>query len=255
MHKLKCIIVEDELPSAQEMQFILSQYEFIELKGVAQDGESGYNLIELEQPDVVFLDINIPGVSGLEVARKVKEFNKDIDIVFVTAYEQHALKAFEIEALDYVLKPFDEDRFERILHRLEEKKMVRDNKATIEVTITEMMSKLVKKEKPLNKIPCDHNGKIILVDVDEIYYCYIEDEKTFIKLKDKSYFTSHSLGEIEEKTDFLRVHRSYLVNLNQIKELYSWFNGTYKLIMDDNDKSEVPVSRSNVRRLKEVLDI
>ena len=121
--------------------------------------------------------------------------------------------------------------------------------------ISEILDKFNYDEKNLKRIPCEENGIIKLVDVSNIYYCYIEDEKTYVKTFEKSYFTNYILCKIEAKTNFLRVHRSYLVNTDKIKELYSWFHGTYKLVIDDFEKTEIPVSRSNVKKLKELLGI
>lgn len=251
MDRMNCIIIEDEIPAAEELKYILSKYESINIKGMAHDGESGYELIKTIRPKVVFMDINVPMINGMQLASKVKELDRDITIIFVTAYEQYALKAFEVEALDYILKPYDEKRIDVTITRLLQK-----NKAFITEMPEKMMNiinKISNEGKYIKKIPCEDKGKIVLLNVDDIYYCFIEDDKVFVKTKDKKYYTSYNLCEIEEKTKYFRAHRSYLINIDHIKELYSWFNGSYKIVINDNEKSEIPVSRNNVKKLKDAV--
>ena len=256
MDKIKCIIIEDEIPAAEELNYIISKNKYVDVVGIAYDGKSGIEIIKREKPNAVFLDINMPVKSGIEVAQNVKEFNPSIDIIFVTAYEEYAVKAFEIYALDYVLKPFMDRRINITINRLIDKW----NKSKMETEkIPNMLSKIIDKidkdKKIVRKIPCERKGKIILVDLKDIYYCCIEDDKTYVKVKNDRYVVGYNLCQIEDKTDFFRCHRSYIVNMDNVKEFYSWFNGTYKLVMDDQQKSEIPISRNNVRKLKEYFEI
>lgn len=256
MNKMRCIIVEDEIPAADELSYIISKHDSIEVEGIAHDGENGMKLIRDKKPDAVFMDINMPLQNGIKLATKVKELDSSIEIIFVTAYEEYAIKAFEVNALDYILKPFDEKRISITISRLEAKwKSKKKDSEELPNIINEIINKIDKEEKLVKKIPCERNGKIILVDTKDIYFCYIEDEKTYIKTKDDSFLVGYTLYQIEEKTNFFRAHRSYLVNMDNIKELYSWFNGTYKLVMNDLQKTEVPISRNNVKKLKELLGI
>ena len=254
MSKMSCIIVEDEKPSVEELKYIISQYDLIEIKGTANDGEEGLNLFNKMNPDIVFLDINIPIINGMDLAKKIKSSDEGTSIVFITAYEQHAVEAFEINAADYILKPFDEKRIYKTLKKLTDKK-ADENKDDLSNELKEFMGKIDREEKLLKKIPCEYHGKTILVDLKDIQYCFIEDEATYVKTKDKKYYTSYALHEIETKTDLFRAHRSFLVNMDNVKELYPWFHGTYKLIMNDCEKSEVPVSRNNVRKLKDIIGL
>lgn len=255
MDKLICVIVEDELPAAEELKYILSQNEFIHVEKMAQDGKSGMEIIEEVHPQAVFMDINIPLKSGIELAKQVKEFDNCIDIIFITAYEEHAIEAFEVNALDYVLKPFDEKRINITIDRLTDKWKNANEEEKLPSIINEIINKIDKVEKLTKKVPCERNGKIILIDLKDICFCYIEGEKTYVKTKDESYLVGCTLCQIEKRTNFFRAHRSYLVNIDNIEELYSWFNGTYKLVMNDIQKSEVPISRNNVKKLKELLGI
>lgn len=256
MDILRCIIVEDELPAAEELKFIISQYDFIHVEGMAYDGEGGLTLIKEKRPDAVFLDINMPLQNGIKLAEKINGFDNSIKIIFVTAYEEYAVKAFEVEALDYILKPFDEKRISVTIDRLVNKYKSEKNKEDVLPNIiNQIIDKIDREEKLVKRIPCERKGKIVLVDVKDIYFCFIENEKTYVKTKDEQYLVGYTLHQIEEKTEFFRAHRSYLVNMDNIKEMYSWFNGTYKLVMNDNKKTEIPISRNNVKKLKELFVI
>ncbi|WP_125152523.1 LytR/AlgR family response regulator transcription factor [Clostridium rectalis] len=252
MNNISCVIIEDEIPATEELKYILTQYEFIKIVGIAYDGESGLNLIKKTNPNAVFLDINIPLKNGLELSKDIKIFNNDIDIIFVTAYENHALKAFELAALDYILKPFDDERINNTINRLYEKHKELDIPNVIDEIITKLDNK---QSNNINKIPCEYHGKIILVPIEDIYFCYTENEKVYVKTKFKKYLTTYTMNKLQNKYNFFRSHRSYVVNLDNIKELFSWFNGTYKLVMNDDENSEVPISRNNVKKLKNLLGL
>lgn len=256
MEKLKCVIVEDEIPAADELKYIISQYDFIELQGIAYDGEGGLDLIKKTNPDAVFMDINMPMQNGIELANNVKNFNSDIDIIFVTAYEEYAVKAFEVDALDYILKPFDQLRIEKTLQRLLTKFRAKTlDEMKLPEGIKDILNKLEKEKSYLKRIPCEVKGKIVLIDLDEVYCCFIDVDKTYVKAKNKKYITNFTLREIENRTNFFRAHRSYLINIDKIKELFSWFNGTYKIILNDDENSEIPISRNNVKKLKALIGI
>lgn len=254
MNQINCIIVEDEVPASEELKFILSDYEFLNIIDTAYDGETAVNIIKKKHPRAVFLDINMPAKNGIDVAKEVKLFDSNIEIIFITAYEQHALKAFEINALDYMLKPFDEKRINLTINRLKNKLLV-NTQTELPRVVNKIIDKLNTQEKNLNKVPCEYQGKIILVSLEDIFFCYTENEKVFVKTFDKSYFINYTMNKLEEKTNFFRAHRGYIVNLDNIKELYSWFNGTYKLVMNDKENSEIPISRNHVKNLKEILGL
>ncbi|WP_027625226.1 LytR/AlgR family response regulator transcription factor [Clostridium lundense] len=254
MKKISCIIVEDEIPAAEELKYILSEYEFLNVCAIAHDGENGFNIIKSQNPAVVFLDINMPIKNGIDLATDIKEFNSDIEIVFVTAYEEHALEAFEVAALDYILKPYDEKRIKNTINRIYNK-LAKDPNTEITKTINKIINKLDNTQNAIQKIPCEYHGKIILIPLEDIFYCYTENEKIYVKTYNNKYFTNYTMNRLQKKSKFFRAHRSYLVNLDNIKELYSWFNGTYKLVMNDMETSEVPISRNNVKKLKEILGI
>ncbi|MCX7904424.1 MAG: LytTR family DNA-binding domain-containing protein [Caloramator sp.] len=254
MQIVNCIIVEDEMPAIEELKFILKNYDFINIKEIFNDGRTALNWLKENKVDVVFLDINMPEMSGLDLAKEIAVLYKEIYFIFITAYEEYALKAFEVGAIDYILKPFNEKRIEKTLIRLREYIEKYADKNSLEKSIKNLVERFEGQNR-IKKLACEKNEKIILLDLDSIYFCYIENEKTLVKTKDKIYFTNYTLNEIEEKTGFFRIHKSYLVNLNKIKEIYPWFNGTYKIIMNDDEKTELQVSRLRVKDLKEALGI
>ncbi len=146
MKEIRAIIIEDEKPAIEELKYVLSKYNFLNIVDVAMTGNAGYELVKKLQPEVVFMDINMPIESGISVSKRIKEFNKDINIIFITAYEQYALEAFEIDALDYILKPFDDKRISITIKRLQEK-IEKKYKEEIPVMISDILNKLEKERK------------------------------------------------------------------------------------------------------------
>ena len=245
----KIVIVEDETISNDELKYIVSKDERFNVVAQAYDGVNALKIIEDEEPEIVFIDINIPGKNGLELAEEIKRMLPDTILIFSTAYDKYAIKAFELKVYDYILKPYDENRIKDSLNCVASTLCDRINNNAINNINIKNIKSIV------NKIPCENNGRIILIDIDKIYFCYSEDEKNYVKTDKDTYYTSKTLYELLEKTQFFRCHRCYIVNLNRIKEVYSWFNGTYKLIIDDKENTEVPVSRSHVKEIKQILGI
>lgn len=252
---IRCFIVEDEIPAIEELKYLLNKYSNFEVVEVANNMPEALQKLTNINFDVAFLDINIPGGSGVDLCKTIKSKNKDIEVVFITAYEEYALNAFDYNALDYVLKPIDEERFGITINRIEERIQTRKNRAYVfdEKTIEKTIKNVLKQREI--KIPCENNEKIILLDLDDIYYFSIEEDKTTVKTNNNKFETKFTLNELEEMTNFLRTHRSFLVNPSKVKEIHPWFNGTYKLIMKDSDKSEVPVSRSKGKLVKEFYNL
>jgi len=255
MYKIRCVIVEDEIPSAEELKFLISRNEDFVVEAMAYNGKEGYETIMEMKPDVIFLDINMPLQNGVELAKKIYQENEEAIIVFLTACNEHAIEAFELNALDYILKPVDEQRLDMTIERIRNKIDEGRKRNELPDMLSKMMDRLENKHSVYKKLPGELNGKTIFIDLKDIYYCYIEEEKTYIKTYNESFVTGNTLNNIEKKTDFFRVHRSYIVNLDNIKELFAWFNGTYKLVMKDSEKSEIPVSRNHVKKLKELLGL
>lgn len=249
LDEIKVVIVEDEMVSNDELKFIISKDKRFKVTGQARDGISALKLIENEEPEIVVIDINIPGINGIELAKEIKCILPDTILIFITAHDNYAIKAFELRIYDYILKPYDE---KRIMESLNYALSITINKN--KGGIIDLLDKL-EKAKMLKRIPCEKNGRIILIDVDKIYFCYSEGEKNYVKTDKEIYYTAKTLQELAEKTNFFRCHRSYIVNLEKVREVYSWFNGTYKLIVDNSESNEIPVSRSHVKEVKIALGL
>lgn len=255
MKEISCILVEDELPAIEEFIYMLKDYRDFKILEVFKEGMGAYNAIKILEPQVVFLDINIPNLSGIDLAIKIIELQMNIKIVFITSCEQHAIKAFEIDALDYILKPFDKNRVDKTVRRIRENLNAGSNPdKDLSDRITHLISKL-DEEKGIRKIPFNQEDKIVLVDIEDLFYCYVEGEKTYGKTRDKLYQTRFTLSELENKTGFFRCHKSFIVNTKRIVEMYPWFNGTYQLAIGDKDNSLLPLSRSNVKKLKSLIGL
>lgn len=249
MEKLDCIIIEDEIPSIEELEYILRECN-LNILASAKDGKNGIELCRKLDPDIAFIDINIPVINGMDAAKEIIKKNPLTFIVFITAYNKFALDAFDIGAFDYILKPFDEKRIKHTVKRIYDEYNRGANEG-----INKILNKISEEEKILKKIPCEENGKVVLIAIDNIIFCYADNGKTYVKTKNKIYYTRYTLHEIEERTELFRVHKSYTVNLDKIKEIYSWFNGTYNVKMDDDKETEIPVSRNNIKELKNQLGL
>ena len=181
MHKIRCVIVEDEITSAEELKFLISRNEDFVVEAMAYNGKEGYETIMETKPDVIFLDINMPLQNGVELAKKIYQENEEAIIVFLTACNEHAIEAFELNALDYILKPVDEKRLDMTIERIRNKIDEGRKRNELPVMLSKMMDRLEKKNNVYKKLPGELNGKIIFIDLKDIYYCYIEEEKTYIK--------------------------------------------------------------------------
>lgn len=248
---LKCLVVDDEEPARDELIFFLSKIDSVEVAGEADSVKKAFEKIKLVSPDLVFLDIEMPGNNGFFLVEKLKDLVKIPYIIFATAYNEYAVKAFEAEAVDYILKPFSFERIYKAVERV--RKQQQFGKVDI-VKLTEMMADVP----VFSKIPLESDGRMILVSPEEI--CFFEASGKDIKafLNDRVLFLPKeaTMDKLEKRLcskSFFRSHRSYLVNLNKIKEFYSWFGGKYELVMEDIKNSKIPVSRNNVKDFKKLV--
>jgi len=254
---IKVLIADDESLARDELKFLLSQLEDIEVIGEAKDGEEALEKILELEPDVAFLDIQMPNMDGLTVAKKCIKYHSKALIVFATAYDQHAIQAFEINAIDYLLKPFDEERIYKTIERIRSKVEQNPNQEMLSRVLQEMI-KEPSTNNNISKLAVQKEESVILLDPNDIIYVYREEREVFVKTYNDNYTVKYSLQVLEEKLakyTFFRTHRSYLVNLQYVQEMIPWFNGAYNLIMKDHKKTKVPVSRAYVKPLKEVLEL
>ena len=251
----RCLIVDDEMPAREELKYILNSTKDVEVIGEASHGMEALELIDKLRPDIVFLDIQMPQMSGIDVARKLLHKEHRPMIVFVTAYNKFAVEAFEVNAIDYLLKPISDERLKDSLNKINERRQK-------EKDIDEL-SKLIEyfkkntKEPPQQRISLYHEDILIPLETKEIIYATIEDKKTIIISNKGKFETNYTLNELMDELDpsmFFRTHKSYIVNLNFIESIEPWFNSTFNINLRNN-KEKIPVSRNYAKSFKEVMNI
>jgi two-component system LytT family response regulator len=256
---MKAIIVEDEIPAREELEYLIEAYSEIEVTHYFDDGLDVLKFLQEQETDVIFLDINIPSLDGMLLAGTISKFTKRPYIVFTTAYKEHAAQAFELEAFDYVLKPYDEKRMAAMLSRLEA--AFHRNQST-EAVIPERRPKAKGQEVAVhanssNRINLKKNDKIIVTDVNDIYYAEASEKVTLVFTMKEEYTMQMSITEFHAHLPedmFFRCHRSYTVNLTKIREIVPWFNQTYILRLKDLNV-EIPVSRSKVKAFRQIMQL
>jgi two-component system response regulator LytT len=236
---LKALVVDDEAPARSELRFLLAEAGGVEVVGEASNAAEATQLIRAIPYDVVFLDIDMPGVSGMRLAEALSELEHPPAIVFVTAYSEHAVKAFEVEATDYLVKPVEIQRLRRAIERLGPQ-LPPPGSARIE------------------RVPVEKAGRKLLLSVEEIFHIMAKDDYSYLYTDGERYLSTMSLAELERKLEprgFYRVHRRFLVNLAQVKEVVPMYGGTLLLTMKDRAATQVPVSRRRVPALKKALGL
>ncbi len=257
---INTLIVDDEKPARDELAFLLKSFPEVNIVAQGKNGLEALALIKEHQPDLVFLDVQMPGLNGFGVIKKLVDRKLKVpQIVFATAYDNYAVQAFEVHAVDYVLKPFDKSRVAKALQRA--KKMLEADASPVE-RIESVISQLSAQSKPAAqpvKLVVRAHNRMLLVDAGQMVYATIEDGVITIVTPDFEGTSNYrTLEELHSQLDpevFWRAHRSYLVNINQIKEVVPWFKSTFMLRMADRRQSEVPVSRAQTKRLRELLNL
>lgn len=255
---INTVIVDDERPARDELAFLLKAFPDINIIAQGKNGLEAVNLIKEHNPDLVFLDVQMPGLDGFGVIKKLVERKLRVpQIVFATAFDNYAIQAFEVNAVDYVLKPFDKARIAKAIQRA--KKMVEANTSPVDrlETLVGQLSQPAAKPAAPVKLLVKSQARMILVDAEDVIYASIQDGSITIFAREvegvSNYRTLEELAGALDEDTFWRAHRSYLVNINHIKEVVPWFKSSYMLKMNDKRASEVPVSRAQTRRLRELF--
>jgi len=249
---MRAIIVEDEIPAKEELEYLIETHSEIEIVGAFEDGLDVFKFLQEEEVDAIFLDINIPSLDGMLLAGNISKFAKKPYIIFTTAYKEHAAQAFELEAFDYILKPYDEKRIAAMLKKLETA-FKKDHGQEGEKGDKEPAAD----QGPSRRINLRKNENIIVTDVNDIYYASASEKVTLVYTKTDEYMMPMSISEFHAKLPedlFFKCHRSYTVNLTKIHEIVPWFNHTYILRLKDI-KGEVPVSRSKVKEFRQIMQL
>jgi two-component system response regulator LytT len=236
---LKAIIVDDEAPARSELRYLLDEVGGVEVVAEAAGVREAIEKLKEYPCDVMFLDINMPEATGLQLAEALQHLKFPPAVVFITAYSEHALDAFNVNAIDYLVKPVETDRLAQAINRVHEQ---------VALQVQAQKSK---------RIPVEKGRKKIFIEVDKIRYIMARDDYARLQTDTDHYFTNISLAQLEKHLDgygFFRVHRTYLVNLSMIEEVESATGGTLMLTLKDVDE-KIPVSRRRVSSLKKTLGL
>ncbi|HZQ96559.1 MAG TPA: LytTR family DNA-binding domain-containing protein [Candidatus Sulfotelmatobacter sp.] len=257
---LSAVIVDDEQLARDELAYLLKNIGDVEVVAQGKNGLEAVNLIREHNPDLVFLDVQMPGLDGFGVIKKLLDKKHPLPkIVFSTAFDQYAVKAFEVNAVDYLLKPFDKKRVAQSVERARSKLEPTGPSSDKLDTLVRMLES----QKPqTSKILLKSAGRLFLVSQRDICFASIEDGIITVVTSGPNGMEGQSncrtLEELLDSLDpnlFWRAHRSYLVNINRIKEVVPWFKSSYQLRMDDKKQTEIPVSRAQTKRLRELFGL
>lgn len=234
---LKALVVDDEAPARSELRYLLEEAGGVEIVGEASNALEALQLIKAIAYDMIFLDIDMPGLSGMQFAEVLGGLARPPALIFVTAHSEHALQAFEVAAVDYLVKPVEIERLKIAIGRLSSAEAGGER---------------------VERIPVEKAGRKILVNVDDIFYVMAKDDYSYLYTDAERYLSTISLSQLEtklEKSGFFRVHRRYLVNLECVREVVPMYGGTLLLTLRDATGTQVPVSRRRVPSLKRALGL
>ncbi|SDY52094.1 LytR/AlgR family response regulator transcription factor [Tindallia californiensis] len=258
---MKILVVDDEMPARKQIAALLNEYgESNFMIEEANSGEVALNKLKNKVYDVVFLDIHLQDMSGLDVAETMVNNEVDAKIVFVTAYDEYALKAFEYAAVDYLLKPIDERRFEKtLLHLMHAYEKQSEAQLTNPLSAVEkLLIEHFKEEQRKKKLTLERDERLYVIDLEDILYIETEEGNTKVITAKGNFTSTLTLSEWEEKLPdppFFRTHRSFLVNLEEVKEVLFWFNNALQLKIEEDSNRLIPVSRNNTKSFKERMNI
>jgi DNA-binding LytR/AlgR family response regulator len=246
---MRVLIVDDEPPARERLRRLLTEIETVEVVGEADDGQRAVELIEALSPDLVLLDIQMPKLNGFEVIEALED---PPPVIFVTAYDEYAIRAFEVNALDYLLKPFSRERLAQALRRASESL---SQGADAAAQFGPLLESLATQGCYVNRLAVRDGDRIRVLDVEQVDWIDIADEQVMVHVGDQAYRVRRTLTELERRLDparFFRAHRSAVVNLSRITEVIPWFKGSHRLRLSSG--AELDLSRTQARALRELLD-
>lgn len=240
--RFRTIIVDDELPICDEIDYLLKRERDIEITAKFTNAFEAMTYLMTNACDLAFLDIQMPGMSGLALAQKLTALQRPPLIVFSTAFPEHALAAFDTPAIGYITKPITEVHLAKVLEK-----------------VRSLGDRVANQPKPIvNRLCVMKSGKYIPLDMQEIVFVYVKEKAVYIRTKTSEFTSTQTIQELENLLPvqtFLRVHRQYLVNLDKIGEIVPWFHGSYLLRMEDVNAAEIPVSRNKTKELKALVGL
>lgn len=253
MTVLNILSVDDESPARDELTYLLSLEEGINVVGGADSGTQAITMAAQLKPNVIFLDVQMRGMNGLETATILRTVVPETLVVFATAYDEYAVKAFEVGAVDYILKPFERERIHATVERLKNYRPEEWSAAVDRLDTALNKTKIIVK-----KLPLEHNGKIIMVNYNDLIYAYTQRGIVNVVTTGGEFGYGGTLTEMEIRlthTNLIRVHKSYIVNMDKVTEVIPWFKGTYWLKVEGNREAEIPVSKSQIKEIKDILGL
>ena len=255
---MRVVIVDDEKPARDRLRRLLADHPDFVVVGEASDASSAVDLLERERPDLCFLDVQMPEGDGFEVLRRARHRPR---VIFTTAFDQYAVPAFEVQSLDYLLKPFSRERFAAALERARE---ALKSGAGQGEEIVRLLEEIRSRREPADRrpaeraplrIPARRAARVVLLDPAEILWFEAEDTIVFARTAASRLLVERSLADLEEQLApaFFRTHRGYLVNVSRIAEILPGEGGTYRIVMRDENQSVLPLSRRQARELREII--
>jgi len=253
---IRVLIVDDEAPARDRLKRLLADIEGVELIGEAKGGVQAVEMIESEKPDLVLLDIQMPELDGFGVIEALED---PPPIIFVTAYDEYAIRAFEVNALDYLLKPFSRERLKKAVRRAQEA-LAEEHDLGVSAAerfaarLGPLLESLATQGQYLTRLAVRDRDRIRVLDVDKVDWIGVEDEQVMVHVGDRAYLIRRTLAELErllDPTTFFRAHRAAIVNLSRVKEVIPWFKGSHKLRLTTG--AEVDLSRAQARALRKIL--
>jgi two-component system LytT family response regulator/two-component system response regulator LytT len=271
---LSALIIDDEQLAREELQYLLDQVGGVEVLAQGSNGIEGVDLIEEHRPDLVFLDVQMPGLDGFAVIKRLMEHTAKMgnaaeplpQIVFATAYDQYAVRAFDVNAVDYLLKPFDLTRVQQAVERVRGRLAASTGAAgSLPESQLDALLRLLNRPQGASRTPqpakliVQAQSRLLLIDQADI--CFAAIDEGVIRVATQSFegqSKCRTLEELLEQLDpslFWRAHRGFVVNINHIREVVPWFKSSYQLRMDDKRQTEIPVSRAQTKRLRELFNL
>ena len=261
---LTALIIDDEPLARQELQYLLERAGGVEVLAQGTNGIEAVELIRTHKPDLVFLDVQMPGLDGFGVLKKLLDRKVPMpQVVFATAFNQYAVRAFEVNAVDYLLKPFDRKRVMQTIEKAQARRVApaesaSDAKLDALLRLVEEQTQAAPKANS-GKVIVRAQSRLLLVDQREICFASIEEGTISVVTRSvEGHSNCRTLEELMDQLDpetFWRAHRSYVVNIQHIREVVPWFKSSYQLRMDDAQKTEIPVSRAQTKRLRELFNL
>ena len=251
---IKTVIADDEQLARDELCFLLGDFPEVTVLDRASNGAEALEMIDRLNPDLAVLDVQMPGLTGFQVVEQLLSRGRLPHVIFVTAYDQYALKAFEVNATDYLLKPIEKARLTAAVQRVKERIGASES---MQDRMVSLLDALRGHRRHVTRLSVRDSGKVRLIDVSKVVHATVEGGVIFAVTPSGRWATNYrTLEELEADLDphvFCRTHRSYLVNIAQVAEIIPWFSGTYHLKMKDEKGTEVPLSRTQVKNLRKIL--